>query len=542
MPIPWEFITGKLAIDRELVLDKRLSEDQVHKLKIEIDNNHLELSSIDLHQLPKSAYFILETLLISANDEEQLLEISKQLIKSLEIPDHQWNWLEHDFDIVSSNYYKIRILRILVEKLHPKSEELAWKLVIALSYHINPNVPWSNNMNSEILKDVLNQNGIQELIEKNILNFVYEDLKPTLLTFQKNLKKSDFSLANPNVSGSGYAVAKTHNKSLLHGGLRPKLGFSGINESINSEDVRKTFKTSSDIRSLSMVWFTIYVSSSKSHYNEYWPLITSFILNVFDDHEALFKVQGCKLLKFLVEKLHPIPGQTHFLVKTGLQDLFIESVKICLSYLPQLTPVEESIFILSNAYPVIYELVSLNDESKETLREFVDIINGNILTSISHIQDRVDEHMVDLNILLIQQIGVIIEFYLKENILVCLSRVNFILSQTITSPFTIDKTKGTQLIDAAIQIQLKILRAVQSLNDPEAMSLILNYRYDFLAAWTILIKRLEKTSYEFDTSNIKIAFQVLKDICKSINKLEELKDDVHKISTHTPQINEIFSI
>lgn len=96
----------------------------------------------------------------------------------------------------------------------------------------------------------------------------------------------------------------------------------------------------------------VLASLTPSSVESNWPLLVPPILAIIDDHEIKFKVQGCKFLQTLLEKTSP-----NLLKRTGLAGVFDEAVFPGLSYLPKLTPIEESVQMLDAAYPCLVQLI-----------------------------------------------------------------------------------------------------------------------------------------------------------------------------------------
>lgn len=82
-----------------------------------------------------------------------------------------------------------------------------------------------------------------------------------------------------------------------------------------------------------------------------WPWVVPPVLSIVDDFDIKFKAEGCRLLKLLLDQTSPI-----LLTRTGLGEVFQEAILPCLSYLPTLTPEEESVALLSAAYPALLSL------------------------------------------------------------------------------------------------------------------------------------------------------------------------------------------
>ncbi|KAE9978112.1 hypothetical protein EG327_007520 [Venturia inaequalis] len=82
-----------------------------------------------------------------------------------------------------------------------------------------------------------------------------------------------------------------------------------------------------------------------------WGFLIPPVLSVVDDTDVQMRARGCEILAFLLEAT-PSP----LLARTGLAPLFAESLYISTTYLPSLTPEEDSITILDAALPTLLTL------------------------------------------------------------------------------------------------------------------------------------------------------------------------------------------
>ncbi|KAG7121434.1 hypothetical protein HYQ45_014616 [Verticillium longisporum] len=82
-----------------------------------------------------------------------------------------------------------------------------------------------------------------------------------------------------------------------------------------------------------------------------WPLYTPVLLALLDDPEARIKARGLQISRVFVQKCSP-----SLLYDTGLGDIMEQSITPILSYLPSLTPEDESVLLLEAAYPAVIEL------------------------------------------------------------------------------------------------------------------------------------------------------------------------------------------
>lgn len=120
-----------------------------------------------------------------------------------------------------------------------------------------------------------------------------------------------------------------------------------------------------------------------------WPLLLPPILALLDDTEIPFKVLGCKLLAQLLSFTSPT-----LLKRTGLGDVFHDAIEPCLSYLPGLTPEDDSITLLNAAYPAILTLGRIRflasipkSYNPEHVKYLTALLHSHILSSISHVSD-----------------------------------------------------------------------------------------------------------------------------------------------------------
>ena len=82
-----------------------------------------------------------------------------------------------------------------------------------------------------------------------------------------------------------------------------------------------------------------------------WPLLIPPILTILDDSDPLVKSLGCEFAAMILSKTPPA-----LLIRTGLGDVFEEVLMSCLTYLPTLTPEDQSVVILDAAFPALITL------------------------------------------------------------------------------------------------------------------------------------------------------------------------------------------
>lgn len=465
---------------------------------------------------------------------DNIAYLCDKLIQNLQLKiPFDWNVCDESKDesmLILKYHLCLRIARALLYKLgekrwHVQKEDLI-KLMAACSYHADPYLPWVSNVNSRMVIDFFKEHG-NGLIEQNFERYI-EMLKPDLLG-SLNKSKTTNTLHNPHLSASGYSLAMI-GKNKGNSGLKPKLGFSSTDMDNFTEDTRSDWKKSNKVRSISMIWFLMHTTLELGYFGSYVLLITSFVLNLLDDHEPQFKKHGCILLRRLITLMELTPLENNFLVKTGLLDVFLRSLKTCLTYLPSFTPLELSYPLLSFAYPTTIKLLKLKSKVEGEKLGFVELVNNNILSSLRLLQGNESLEEFNLVRLLMQQLHEVISQHLQLDILLCWSRVQYCLNQFLVNPFIIEVgPEASHCIIVALEILNTLFSLFEGKSDKEGIRILLNYKYDFLGVYAILFQRLEPYNVNVEVTNLcRIGYALLKrlvEYCGS-KEIEELRKDV----------------
>lgn len=97
------------------------------------------------------------------------------------------------------------------------------------------------------------------------------------------------------------------------------------------------------------------LTQRKKTIEENFYLLVPPILQMIDDVDILYKTHGCRHLYQLSQVL--VATQSTILKRSGLTDVFVEALKNDFSYLPSLTPEEDSIMLYEQLYPAYLGLV-----------------------------------------------------------------------------------------------------------------------------------------------------------------------------------------
>ncbi|KAK6459800.1 uncharacterized protein RJT20DRAFT_125181 [Scheffersomyces xylosifermentans] len=450
----------------------------------------------------------------------ELEAIFKQILPNLEISESKimdWtlntNRSKDDFSTVIQS---LRILRELFYKQYIPSDGI-W----VLSYYVNPNLPWTSEITSQIVDQALNASEtVVRKIQKELPNYIESEFRPNLLIFKKPARAS------------------------LQGGLNPRLGYGGVKREILEEDTRRNWKNSNKVKSLSMAWFIISFANETFWAQGNWHVVTSFILNVGDDHEPLFKLQGTKLLTLLLDKLEQY-SKLSILKNSGLNSILIESTRKCLVYYPSTTDLETSLALLSEAYPCLYKLIEIGN-SQPKWQHYIEILHGNVLASISHLMGTVEAKLsYPLITLLLRQVEIIVDNYVKTNILMSTTRILFLLNQIMTNPDILDNSRiGASVVQGTLKAQQAIIEQFQDSDDGDLIELIGSHKFDLLGAWLVLLKRLSNRERD-DAETIRIQLQTNFDLFRRIeskNSKEEkaFANLVDTLKIKSPVIKELL--
>lgn len=388
---------------------------------------------------------------------EQCTTVLKDLRHGL-----QWTNQGYDFLKSTADSQKLPFLQLAVLVFDQLTEEDRLDILVLVSQYLNPWVPWSNvELAAEAVK-------LQPKYEKQALPFL-DKIRPSLL-----------SIPNVKVSLSGY-----RRTGLGASGLRPSLGFSGIGSSIFEDDKRKEWKTLQNITALSTVYGFLAVPDDSIDFQANWPIAITFILNVLDDSDPVFRAQGCHLVEQVLNT-----GHEKVLIRSGHVDLFLESTESCLHYLPSLTPADVSLHLLSAAYPLLYRLMELRERP---ISSYTAVLEKNILSSISHVQGRESEKGANgVLTFLLNQAESLIRQRLGGAVLSGFLRLNYTLCQLITNPFLIDADGGAEVVDLALSVQNASVEAFKDVEDQQGKELFGSHKYDLLGSWIVLLRRVEK--------------------------------------------------
>lgn len=400
----------------------------------------------------------------ASTPDDEVAAVAAYILARLEVADRRW-----DFSALAGGGNDravpdfVLALTALAAWAPHLSASRQHDAIVACLFHVKPGLPWTTARGSRLARDIVDRLSSQFDYPRYIETY----LRPNLL----NLGARDTaSLANPRLSlVSGYKRALTETLS----GLRPALGMSSTGD---ADELRRAWRDSDKVKALSMAWFVVEGGAGDES-----PAVSSFLLNVLEDPDPMIKAQGLDVLAHYIA--HSLGNS--FIVRLGLVDLFLATVKVCLSYLPSLTPLAQSLYLLGRAYPVAFELLALQPAGGSL--ELVKLVSGNLLTALLHMRGRADT--AALVVLLLRQLRHAVD-RLGQHVLVSLSRILYTIHQVMSHPTALEEgDSGLEVVCLCLDIQLDILTMFGT---KAPASLVFEYKYDFLAALAVVHLRVSK--------------------------------------------------
>jgi tRNA nucleotidyltransferase (CCA-adding enzyme) len=134
-----------------------------------------------------------------------------------------------------------------------------------------------------------------------------------------------------------------------------------------------------------------------------WHLFIPPLLTILDDGTTPIRVSGLVLLSELLQKT-----PSRMLEQTGLGDVFEEAVLPTLLFLPSLTPVNESLLLLEEAYKALFILSDLRFGAKKDQSNRNKLLDRILRQGVFHGLDHCREN-VRITELLLQEMGDVID-------------------------------------------------------------------------------------------------------------------------------------
>ena len=208
---------------------------------------------------------------------------------------------------------------------------------------------------------------------------------------------------------------------------------------------------------------------------QHWGLVVPPVLALVDDVDVQFKVLGCRLLRQLVTATAP-----DTLRRTGMGEEFERAITPSLSYLPTLTPEEESVQLLDAAYDALIELGakqkkesqskklsarrSINGmhenesivQKKEELKMFVTaLMHEHLFRSLNHLAPH--ENYPVLTTMLLKQLKHVVMLLEEDTVAHLNVLIPMISSVLVDNPLAVGLSPGIEMMNSAAECLQQVI-------------------------------------------------------------------------------------
>lgn len=278
-------------------------------------------------------------------------------------------------------------------------------------------------------------------------------------------------------------------------------------------------------------------SLDESSVEREWGFLIPPVLTVMDDTDSRVRARGCEMLADLLNAT-----ASGLLAKTGLAPLFEESLMVSLSYLPTLTPEDESVVILDAALPALLVLADCThpapppgQRSDEKRIKFLDkILRRGILGPYAHVSEymRVAEVLLRYLPAVLGRMGIDSVKHVKDLLP--------LLANVLAEP--LGPAYPRLLAVAAKALQFVILNAWPRVSFWEG---------EILRGVTICwVRILEDIEHESDNENkkmleevkdeLKVCIEMVKAVMDSDGNSERFQADVKKLTAVDEKLESLF--
>ncbi|KAL8738337.1 MAG: hypothetical protein Q9181_000847 [Wetmoreana brouardii] len=252
-----------------------------------------------------------------------------------------------------------------LRRLQLSDPEHTGPLIACLASFTNAEDPWTSDdahglsrlMLSEYLESI---EGKPKALEDLITNLLRERVKPLFV--------------------------KSRNPILTEAGRKASSPTIGNSSSTDFESADKPWKF--ETPHIVAVFEWILQQLDASLVQAHWPLVIPPLLTTLDDVSIKYKIRGCKLLQILVRV-----APANLLERSGLGEVFHNTLTPYLLYLPSLTPEEESIPLLDSTYDALISLTRARypnpDTGTQKIKTLDAIFRYGILKGYAHAGENV---------------------------------------------------------------------------------------------------------------------------------------------------------
>ncbi|PLB51207.1 hypothetical protein P170DRAFT_355037 [Aspergillus steynii IBT 23096] len=237
------------------------------------------------------------------------------------------------------------VINLLAELLPIHDAENASDIIIALASFTSNHDPWTSpetQARANALLTVQFTSLRSDPDENEIFWATIED------TLKQKIRPLFAKTKNPAITASG--------RKNFHPVPLPRFDASMLDPETKPWKIQNVYATTV------LSWIIAqYQATDRDHLEAHFPLLVPAILTLIDDDSLPFKIRGCHLASDL---LIPISGsKSDILRRTNLSSVFEDAIRPCLLSLPSITPEDESIELLSAAYPALLSVLKTNAQN-----------------------------------------------------------------------------------------------------------------------------------------------------------------------------------
>ena len=257
----------------------------------------------------------------------------------------------------------------------------------------------------------------------------------------------------------------------------------------------------------------------------HWPLIIPPLLTILDDVSVTYKIKGCELLLLL---LNVAPAA--LLRRSGLGEIFHNTLMPYLLYLPTLTPEEESVPLLNAAYTALISLTLARyptpSSAASKTKSLDAVFRYGILKGHAHAGEnvRIAEVLMKKTTDLISAMGIYCVKHLKD--------LFPLITGILTAPFA---TAYPPLLEVALQT----LRAI-IVNGWPRMAF---HRGEILEGLLVCWYRIEEEEPNSDLMRVKGEIEnISRAVVQLFKENEDAKEELQRLRKSDPRLETFLKV
>lgn len=370
-----------------------------------------------------------------------------------------------------------------------------------LSRYYMREVPWNSPEKYSIAVKIL---------EESVTKMTADEMESLRKTLESEIEASFSCL-----------VSKNETKTI--GGLRPQLGILD-----KAYDARQAWKTSpSKYMMISSLYFVLsLLIADEKGLRRNWNLYLSATLKTLEDSDYLIKTCGCLLTDQIVDKIGESPN---YLTKLGMDIALKEAVKICLTYLPSLAKIQESVVILPAAFKTSLSLIDkCSKDNTDKENGLADFLIENVVARYANIRSMDQGSKLAILVIYLDVCNEVI----KRLFSLSSFAPNLIVRKLLWGLILNVLADEFILVGATQEFTLKLLTLVQRLF---SISDTRKYKYDILAATALFIQSYEierprklNESLEIDAIDL-LLHSIIENIVKCYDDEKQAQEELEKI-------------